>query len=62
MSGDRVTLTDAPRYAPTWLELREPADADARAVDLLGPLRRRLATRAGAPFLIRDLGCGTGSM
>ncbi|MFB9324030.1 methyltransferase domain-containing protein, partial [Cryptosporangium minutisporangium] len=57
-----MTLTDAPRYAPTWLELREPADADARATDLLGPLRRYLATRASAPFLIRDLGCGTGSM
>jgi len=61
MSGERVTLTDAPRYAPTWLELREPADADARARDLLDPLRRELAT-ATAPLLIRDLGCGTGSM
>ncbi|WP_218617932.1 methyltransferase domain-containing protein [Cryptosporangium aurantiacum] len=58
-----MTLTDAPRYAPTWLELREPADAEARATDLLGPLRRHLASRpSGATYLIRDLGCGTGSM
>ena len=64
MSGERVTLTDAPRYAPTWLELREPADADARARDLLVPLRRQLArtTASRGTLLIRDLGCGTGSM
>lgn len=63
MSGERVTLTDdAPRYAPTWLELREPADADARARELLEPLRRHLAPHPGDTLLIRDLGCGTGSM
>ncbi|MFG1927058.1 methyltransferase domain-containing protein [Cryptosporangium sp. NPDC048952] len=59
-----MTLTDAPRYAPTWLELREPADADARARDLIDPLRQHLAatlTTRGS-LLIRDLGCGTGSM
>jgi hypothetical protein len=48
------------RYSREWLELRESADADARARQLLDPLRRHLA---GAPHLvIRDLGCGTGSM
>jgi hypothetical protein len=55
-----VTLADAPRYSPTWLELREPADAAARATALLEPLRHYLA---GVPTLeIRDLGSGTGSM
>ncbi|MFI5956263.1 SAM-dependent methyltransferase [Cryptosporangium sp. NPDC051539] len=58
-----MTLTEAPRYASSWLGLREPADAAARAHDLLEPLRARLA-RPGAPadLLIRDLGTGTGSM
>ncbi|MFI9615076.1 SAM-dependent methyltransferase, partial [Streptomyces sp. NPDC052023] len=55
---------DQPRYAPEWLELREPADAAARAHDLLDPLRIRLANlpvRAGG-IVVHDLGCGTGSM
>ena len=43
-----------------WLALREPADAAARAPDLVEPLRRRLA---GTPrAVIHDLGSGTGSM
>lgn len=42
-----------------WLALREPADAAARSVGLLEPLRAGL--RPG-PLVIRDLGCGTGSM
>jgi len=44
--------------APDWLALREPADAEARAVDLVEDLR------AGhpAPGRILDLGAGTGSM
>ena len=46
--------------ARTWLALREPADADARAAELLDPLRERLA--GGRRLVIRDLGCGTGSM
>ena len=44
---------------PDWLALREPADAEARATDLLEP------SRASAPrpaAVIHDLGCGTGSM
>ncbi|MGW0705325.1 class I SAM-dependent methyltransferase [Streptomyces sp. NPDC002643] len=52
------------QYAPRWLELRESADAAARAVDLLDPLRIRLANlpcRAKG-LVIHDLGCGTGSM
>jgi trans-aconitate methyltransferase len=43
-----------------WLALREPADAAARARDLVDELRRHLPTAAG--MVIHDLGCGTGSM
>ncbi|MFF7790684.1 class I SAM-dependent methyltransferase [Streptomyces sp. NPDC007991] len=55
---------DPPRYAPEWLQLREPADAAARAHDLLDPLRIRLANLPGRSggVVIHDLGCGTGSM
>lgn len=42
-----------------WLALREPADAAARAGDLVERVRRRLA---GRPAVIHDLGTGTGSM
>lgn len=42
-------------FSESWLSLREPADASARAADLVplipGPVR-----------VIRDLGCGTGSL
>ncbi|TDC48174.1 class I SAM-dependent methyltransferase [Micromonospora sp. KC207] len=44
----------------SWLRLREPADAAARAADLLAPVRRRLA--GDGPVVIHDLGAGTGSM
>ncbi|MCW7943458.1 trans-aconitate methyltransferase [Streptomyces hygroscopicus] len=56
--------SEVPRYAPQWLQLREPADAAARSGDLLDPLRIRLADRAGGPadIVVHDLGCGTGSM
>ena len=47
-------------FAPEWLALREKADAEARAVDLLAPLREALLNRT--PLVVRDLGCGTGSM
>ncbi|MGP3998843.1 class I SAM-dependent methyltransferase [Streptomyces sp. 8N706] len=60
-----MSTTDAPGYAPEWLELRESADAAARAPRLLDPLRRHLADRAGQVtpgLVVRDLGCGTGSM
>ncbi|MFD7433728.1 class I SAM-dependent methyltransferase [Streptomyces sp. NPDC059861] len=70
--GERPTLRlreaepgeEQPRYAPEWLELREGADAAARANDLLDPLRVHLANlpaRAGG-IVVHDLGCGTGSM
>jgi hypothetical protein len=40
--------------------LREPADAEARALDLAEALGRALP--AAGPRIIHDLGCGTGSM
>jgi trans-aconitate methyltransferase len=43
-----------------WLALREPADAAARAGDLVDELRRHLP-KTGR-IVIHDLGCGTGSM
>jgi hypothetical protein len=42
-------------FSPDWLALREPADADARDADLLRELPAGIK-------VIRDLGCGTGSM
>ncbi|MEV5410279.1 class I SAM-dependent methyltransferase [Thermopolyspora sp. NPDC052614] len=53
-----------PRYTPEWLALREEADAAARAAELLDPLRARLAAvpPPGGRLVVRDLGCGTGSM
>jgi trans-aconitate methyltransferase len=47
-----------------WLALREGADAAARAPRLAERLREHLAAgaRPGVPVVIRDLGCGTGSM
>jgi hypothetical protein len=47
---------------PEWLALRENADAAARASGLLYSLRAWLPDRSGAELVIRDLGCGTGSM
>ncbi|MFE9188307.1 class I SAM-dependent methyltransferase [Micromonospora sp. NPDC007208] len=43
-----------------WLRLREPADAAARAEDLLDAVRARLTGHT--PTVIHDLGSGTGSM
>ncbi|MET8248902.1 trans-aconitate methyltransferase [Streptomyces sp. NPDC005202] len=69
--GERATVRlredgpeEAPRYAPEWLQLREPADAAARAQELLDPLRIRLANLPGrhGGLVVHDLGCGTGSM
>jgi trans-aconitate methyltransferase len=48
------------RVSPEWLALREPADTEARAADLVEQLRRLLPP-AGR-LAIHDLGCGTGSM
>lgn len=47
-------------FAPEWLALREKADADARATELVDVLRDSILNRE--PLVIRDLGCGTGSM
>lgn len=46
-------------FAPEWLALREPADADARATTLLEPL---MSSVAADRWVIRDLGSGTGAM
>ncbi|MFI0452006.1 glycosyltransferase [Actinomadura sp. 6N118] len=47
----------APGFSPEWLALREPADAAARAPQPLDELPVN-----ESPWVIRDLGCGTGSM
>jgi hypothetical protein len=48
------------RVDPSWLALREPADAAARAGDLIDEIRRELP--ADRPVVIHDLACGTGAM
>jgi hypothetical protein len=54
----------SPVCAPDWLALREGADASARSPELVERLRAHLSAgaRPGAAAVIRDLGCGTGSM
>jgi trans-aconitate methyltransferase len=47
--------------SPDWLALREPADVAARATELAQQLQDHLAGVPG-PLVMRDLGCGTGSM
>lgn len=46
-------------FSPEWLALREPADAEARAEELLTTLRGSLASQE---LVVRDLGSGTGAM
>jgi hypothetical protein len=61
--GDAQGLTvnaEPIRVSPNWLALREPADAEARAHDLVEALG--LASPTNGPKVIHDLGCGTGSM
>ena len=54
-------MTTGPvRASSGWLRLREPADAAARASELVETVRSYLPTHDGAT--IHDLGCGTGSM
>lgn len=48
------------RVSPTWLALREAADAAARSSELVALLARRRP--AGGRTVVHDLGCGTGSM
>jgi hypothetical protein len=47
------------RVSREWLDLREPADAAARAHGLVAHLRRRLPP---GNLVIHDLACGSGSM
>lgn len=48
------------RVSGEWLALREPADAAARAADLVEPLRRYLP--GSGHQVVHDLGCGSGAM
>jgi hypothetical protein len=48
------------RVSAEWLDLREAADAAARAEELVEPVRRYLTGRPLAT--VHDLGAGTGSM
>jgi hypothetical protein len=57
----RLSSPGSPVCAPDWLTLREPADAAARAPELVDHLRAHLAAPDGS-LLVRDLGCGTGSL
>jgi hypothetical protein len=50
---------EAIRVSSSWLDLREGADAAARARELVGHLRRR---RRDGPQVIHDLACGSGAM
>jgi hypothetical protein len=52
--------TTVVRVAPEWLALREPADAAARSDELAERLARHLP--ATGPYVIHDLGGGSGSM
>jgi SAM-dependent methyltransferase len=45
-------------FSSDWLSLREPADAAARAA----ALAEAVAAAAAGTLVIRDLGCGTGSL
>jgi SAM-dependent methyltransferase len=57
---DRAGLMPV-RASAAWLHLREPADATARAEELVDEVRRASAA-SGAGAVIHDLGCGSGSM
>jgi hypothetical protein len=48
------------RVSPSWLDLREAADAAARARELVTPLRHHVP--ADGSWLIHDLACGSGAM
>jgi hypothetical protein len=53
-------IVERTRVSAEWLDLREPADAAARARDLVDHLRRHLP--ATGCLVIHDLAGGTGSM
>jgi hypothetical protein len=56
----RLSTPGSPVCTPDWLALREPADAAARDPELAALAAGRLGP--GRPLVIRDLGCGTGSL
>jgi hypothetical protein len=58
--GSGAVIVERTRVSGEWLDIREPADAAARARDLVEHLRRHLRPTSG--WVIHDLGCGTGSM
>jgi hypothetical protein len=53
-------IAERPRVSADWLVLREPADAAARAHDLVDHLLRHV--QGTNRWVIHDLACGTGSM
>jgi hypothetical protein len=57
--GPRLSTTGSPICTPDWLALRETVDAAARATDLVDLLVPHLGD---GRLVVRDLGCGTGSM
>ncbi|MDX6315818.1 MAG: hypothetical protein QOF44_5282, partial [Streptomyces sp.] len=59
-----MSASQAPAFSPQWLALREDADAAARSAALLDQLRAHVesARRGAGPLVVRDLGCGTGSL
>ena len=60
----RLSSPGSPVCTPDWLGLREAADAAARDPELATLLAARLSRHPGGrrPLVIRDLGCGTGSL
>jgi hypothetical protein len=60
----RLSEPGSPVCSPDWLSLREPADHVARSGELAACLADRLGARleGGDPVVVRDLGCGTGSL
>jgi hypothetical protein len=60
----RLSVPGSPVCAPDWLTLREGADADARASELVERVQAHLeaTVQPGEPAVVTDLGCGSGSM
>ena len=54
-AGPAARAPEEGEFSAGWLDLREPADAAARALDLVEQLPGPVRT-------VRDLGCGTGSL
>ena len=57
----RLSTPGSPVCTPDWLAQREPADAAARDAELAALVADRLES-APRPLVIRDLGCGSGSL